>query len=299
MYAPKVEKNQATILEYLYRINKEVSGEDIRIATGLEPEHISDAIILLRDSGLVQIFAALGTLPYRFQSVKITAQGQLFVEKKKSETESKYTLSAKSDSYPKKLDELQDAIGQTNNQLRDLSNKIDRLTSTIEDASYLRPKFLESSPAQRTFGKQVEGILTSVLQSSAKVEICIMGYFDHESLDKMKEILARGGKVKIVHPELSGSKQDQGNLDALKRIEENGGEVRIHPMLHARIFYLGRDGQPWGAIVGSGDIKSDCLGGRRFDAGIWSNYPDIIKSVVDFFNRVWDDKGAKKLSETK
>lgn len=49
--------------------------------------------------------------------------------------------------------------------------------------------------------------------------------------------------------------------------------------------------------MGSGDIKSDCLGGRRFDAGIWSNHPDIIQSAVNFFKRVWDDEGIKSLSE--
>lgn len=298
MYTPKVEQNKTTILEYLYRINREVSGEDIRIATGIEPQHVNDAIELLGDSGLIEKFAALGTAPYRFQWVKIRAQGRLLVEKKKHE--GKYTVPPENDSTPNSVDKVQDTIRHTNEQLKNLSDKIDRLTSTIEDESYLRPKFLESSPAQRTFGREVEGILTNILQSrSKKVEICIMGYFDHESLDKLKEVLAGGGKVKIIHPELTTSRQDQGNLDALKRIEDNGAEVRIHSMLHARVFYLSKDGQPWGAIVGSGDVKSDCLGGRRFDAAIWSNYPDILKSVVEFFNRVWDDKGAKRLSEIK
>jgi hypothetical protein len=298
MYAPKTELNKTTILEYLYRVNRDVSGDDIRIATGVEPQHINDAIELLYNSGLVEKFATLGCAPYRFKVVRITAQGKLSVEKKKSE--GKYTVSAESDSTPSKVDRLQDAVGHTNNQLKNLSDKIDRLTSTIEDASYLRPKFLESSPAQRTFGKEIEGILTNILQSgSKKVEIHIMGYFDHESLDKLKEVLAGGGKVKIIYPELTSSKQDRGNLDALRRIEESGADIKIHPMLHARIFYLSRDGQPWGAVVGSGDIKSDCLGGRRFDAGIWSNYPDILKSVADFFSRVWNDKGAMKLSDIK
>jgi hypothetical protein len=176
---------------------------------------------------------------------------------------------------------------------------IHRLISTIEDKTFMRPKFLESSPAQRTFGEKVERVCDDFARggSSKGVEIYIAGYFDHHLLDKLKKILGNGGKVKIISPELTKSKGDKTNLDALKRMENVGAEVRIHPMLHARIFHINWAGNPWGVIVGSGDIKSDCLGGRRFDAGIWSNYPDIIKSTIDFFNRVWEDEGVKKLSE--
>lgn len=300
MYTSSIEENRATILGYIYRANKQVGGEDIRIATGLEAEQINEAVKQLDESKLVMSYLTfkIGTAPYNFSHVEIAPQGKIVAEKKKPL--SRYTLTSQGEDRNlilQKLDELKDRLGQTDRRVENLDSKVGRLTSTLEDESYLRPEFLESSPAQRTFGKQVEGILINTLQSnSKKVEIYIMGYFDHGSLDNLKEVLARGGKVKIICPELTASKQDQGNLDALKRIEDKGAEVRIHPMLHARIFYFSRDGQPWGAIVGSGDIKSDCFGGRRFDAGIWSNYPDIIKSVVDFFNRVWDDKGAKRLS---
>ena len=57
-------------------------------------------------------------------------------------------------------------------------------------------------------------------------------------------------------------------------------------MLHARIFCV--PGRQF-LIVGSGDLQTDCVGGTRYDAGIWSNYPDLIKSAIDFFKRVWDE----------
>jgi len=175
---------------------------------------------------------------------------------------------------------------------------INRLISTIEDKTFMRPQFLESSPAKRTFGEKIERVCDNFARGSSKgAEIYIAGYFDHHLMDKLKKILRDGGKVKIISPELTKSRGDQTNLDALKRMEKFGAEVRIHPMLHARIFFVNWAGSPWGVIVGSGDIKSDCLGGRRFDAGIWSNYPDIIKSTIDFFNRVWEDERVKKLSE--
>ena len=141
-------------------------------------------------------------------------------------------------------------------------------------------------------------ILDNILQSGFRnVELWIMGYFDQARIDKLKPILEKGTKVKIISPDLNLNKsQDKSNLDALKRMEKYGAEVRIHPMLHARIFYVLRDGSSE-VVIGSGDIKSDCLGGKRFDAGIRSNHPEIIAETMSFFSRVWDDDGAIKLSE--
>jgi uncharacterized protein YegP (UPF0339 family) len=138
-----------------------------------------------------------------------------------------------------------------------------RLALLAEDKAFLRPEFVESSPGIRTFGKRVGQILDDLLKSKGckGVEICIMGYFDQANVDRLKEILARGGMVRIISPagqlERGG---DRRNLDALRRMEKNGADVRIHPMLHARIFYVSTDEQPLGVIVGSGDLKADCMG---------------------------------------
>lgn len=110
----------------------------------------------------------------------------------------------------------------------------------------------------------------------------------------MREILAQGGKVKIISPIGQLEKRvDKRNLDALRRMEENGAEVRIHRMLHARIFFIIRDTLPWRVIIDSGDLKTYCFGGARFDAGIWSNHPDIMKSTIDF------SIGSGKIAESR
>jgi hypothetical protein len=179
-----------------------------------------------------------------------------------------------------------------------LEHRVGELESLVMDRSYLRPSFVESSPAQRSFVTLVDRILDNILQSGfKKAEMWIMGYFDQARIDKLKPILEKGTKVKIISPELNLSKsQDKSNLDALKRMKKYGAEVRIHPMLHARIFYIERDGSSE-VVIGSGDIKSDCLGGKRFDAGIRSNHPEIIADTIGFFSRVWNDDGAIELSE--
>lgn len=194
-----------------------------------------------------------------------------------------------------KLDKIEAAVNQAHQSVRQLISTlfaVQRLTTTLKDV--LRPEFLESSPTQRTFGEKVKGICDDILvKGSKQVLICITGYFDDELVGRLQKILSVGGAVRIIVPEL-----EIRAARTLKRlVEEYEAEVRIHPLLHARIFYVHRDGRPWGVIIGSGDITSDCLGGRRFDATIWSNHPDITKSTIDFFNRVWEDERAKKLSE--
>jgi hypothetical protein len=182
-------------------------------------------------------------------------------------------------------------------RLNDVLEELRRLVGLQMSKDYLRPRFVESSPAQRSFVELIDQILQSILQSGfGKVELWIMGYFDQARIDKLKPILAKGATVKIISPELKVQGPDRSNLDALRRMKKNGAEVRIHPMLHARIFYAYRDGTSE-VIIGSGDIKSDCLGGKRFDAGIWSDNPDVVRSTVDFFTRVWEDDETKKLDE--
>jgi hypothetical protein len=80
--------------------------------------------------------------------------------------------------------------------------------------------------------------------------------------------------------------QTKKNKDALKRILKAGARVRLHPMLHARIFCVP---QRQLLIIGSGDIQTECFGGERFDAGINSNNKDVIKQAMDFFKRVWEE----------
>jgi len=76
------------MLQYLYQIAIKsegetwVSGDDVHKATNLGPSQINDAIELLQNSGLVECFTALGTAPYNFESVKITAKGKQQIQKR-------------------------------------------------------------------------------------------------------------------------------------------------------------------------------------------------------------------------
>jgi predicted nucleotide-binding protein len=83
----EIEKNQKTILQFLYEVAKsdkperQITGEDVRKATNLSPTQINDAVELLEASHLIDWGQSLGTMPYLFYRVQINARGKLKVQK--------------------------------------------------------------------------------------------------------------------------------------------------------------------------------------------------------------------------
>jgi len=61
--------------------NAWVSGQELGQRTGLTPAEINDAVSLLRQSGYVNVQTALGTAPFTFRSVNITAAGRYELER--------------------------------------------------------------------------------------------------------------------------------------------------------------------------------------------------------------------------
>ena len=55
-------------------------------------------------------------------------------------------------------------------------------------------------------------------------------------------------------------------------------------MLHARFILT-----PGAAIVGSADVKSDCLGGRRFDVCIFTSDPILVTDLRLFADTLWTE----------
>ena len=162
--------------------------------------------------------------------------------------------------------------------LERLTEEVYRLRTVLESKEGLIPRFVECSPEIRTYRGRIEGLFRS---GRFDQDLYIMGYFDQIMLDKL---LPMARYVRIISP--AGALKTKKNKDALRRINKAGAKVRTHPMLHARIFCV-PDRRI--LIIGSGDLQTDCLGGSRFDAGVWSNYPELIKSAIDFFNRVWEE----------
>ena len=85
-----IQDNAYKILKFLYERQKEledeiyVDAEDVKNGTGLTAVQTNDAIELLHESGLVERLQTLGTAPYNFKSVLITARGKYEVERRRS-----------------------------------------------------------------------------------------------------------------------------------------------------------------------------------------------------------------------
>jgi hypothetical protein len=155
-----------------------------------------------------------------------------------------------------------------------------------ENKESLAPRFVESSPQTRTYSQLIENMFApghglGIMSGHDDRIVYIMGHFDQVILNKLIPIAK---KIKIISP--SDTLSRKKNKDALERLSKAGAEVRLHPMLHARVFCVPKSRF---LIVGSGDIQTDCFGGSRFDAGIMSNYPQAIDDAVKFFENVWSE----------
>jgi len=53
-----------------------MTGEELSRETSLSPEDINDAVTILSESGNVEWIRTLGTAPYAFRDVKLTARGR-------------------------------------------------------------------------------------------------------------------------------------------------------------------------------------------------------------------------------
>jgi len=175
-------------------------------------------------------------------------------------------------------------IEEIKRRLTAIEQEIARMRQIQENPLSLVPRFVENSPQIRTYSGIIEGLFDprmGGMRGGMAETFYVMGYFDQVLLNKLTPIVKQ---FKIISP--ATAIQTKKNKDALRRIQKVGADVRLHPMLHARIFCVP---QRQLLIIGSGDVQTECFGGERFDAGLFSNNPDVIKQAMDFFNRVWEE----------
>lgn len=193
-----------------------------------------------------------------------------------------FSLASKIDAEQRSLESIRMVVENLQKEFRPIREEIGGIQSLREHIAGIQKatfSFVESSPTVRSFEPTLRGLISG----SSSDGLTLAGYFDQAFLTDFKN-LSPMPKIKIISPELKNTKQDQVNLDALKRLKAMGAEVGFHPMLHAR-FALSQSE----IIVGSSDIKSDCLGGRRYDAGIWTNNPILVQSCKLFADRIWKE----------
>lgn len=191
------------------------------------------------------------------------------------------------DAYTIKLKSLKDTTDIFNElrSTRDILTKMGE-KSEIEEIKFLLTdinkssiSLLFSSPTRRTFEPKLRGILTSTNSGP----VYMAGYFDQAMLPELSDMTDKV-ELRILSPELKNTRQDNVNKDALERLHKKGAKIKVHSMLHARFVVT-----PTESIVGSADIKSDCLGGRRYDLCVYTNNPILISDLRDYANSIWSE----------
>lgn len=134
-------------------------------------------------------------------------------------------------------------------------------------------------------------------------ETYITGYFSEIVRQPLERIVRRRGgtprHVKLICQEFElKKKRDRRNLEVLRKLEKAKIEIKINHRIHARFLVGYHPPMQRGVLViGSFDFNNECYGKERHDAGIITWHPDLVRSAVELFHRIWNDTESIPLSE--
>ena len=123
-------------------------------------------------------------------------------------------------------------------------------------------------------------------------EVCRLMTELWRDFDSMQEAIGQefGSFLKLAHN--------------LHEIEKAGVEIKINNRLHARFLvaydivqeddYTKYQGL---VLIGSFDFNTECLGRERYDAGIKTRNPDLVKSTVELFEQIWNEPESIPLKD--
>jgi hypothetical protein len=148
--------------------------------------------------------------------------------------------------------------------------------------------FMELINHFKNVKKEFKGFRIPIIGHRAYNDIYATGFFGAQIADVLIEAVKTGRNVKIITEHM--------RADIIK-MHEGGVEVRQNKNIHTRMFIaFSRDEDISGGllILGSFDFDHVGLGGNRRDAGIITMHPDLVKSGVEYFETVWEDRYHSK-----
>ena len=138
--------------------------------------------------------------------------------------------------------------------------------------------------------------------------LCITGYFSETIRKQLESIIKISDyNVRLICPYLDLKKiKDRKNLQALRKLADAGAEIKVNDRLHARFLVAYNEVQKhpnieyWGLLlIGSFDFNTECIGRERYDAGVKTRHPDLIKSAVELFAQIWNEPESIPLKDYK
>ena len=133
-------------------------------------------------------------------------------------------------------------------------------------------------------------------------EVCITGYFSETIREALEEIVRiPRHRLRLICQEFDiKNLRDRKNLEVLKKLCKQGAEIKVNNRLHARflVAYFSELPEIRGLLViGSFDFNTECIGKERFDAGIKTTHPDLVKSAKKLFEEIWEEPESTPLLE--
>jgi len=131
-------------------------------------------------------------------------------------------------------------------------------------------------------------------------EIYITGYFSETIREALERIIKRweDRKVRLICPEFPiKSKRDRKNLEVLKKLADTGAEIKFNYRLHTRFLVANNPALGGLLLIGSFDFNSECISKERYDAGIKTRHPDLVKSATELFEQIWNEHESISLDD--
>lgn len=150
-------------------------------------------------------------------------------------------------------------------------------------------KFSASWYPYASFKKLIEQMGTHF---SSYKELWLTGHFSNSFVRRIKGlcVMYPGCDFRILAIDPKGN---SANMKALKDIKEEGGKVKIHKTLHARMFIgCNEVADIMFLLIGTHDYNREGISGENLNVGLYTRNPEIIKKAKDFFLEQWDSRDA-------
>ncbi|HZK62470.1 MAG TPA: phospholipase D-like domain-containing protein [Anaerovoracaceae bacterium] len=167
----------------------------------------------------------------------------------------------------------------------------DKITSIQADMKKFEIEFLDRD----SFKGFCDNLSSNLMNLN---DICLTGYFSQTIRTELENIaLNRDHRVRLISPDFQlGTNRDKKNLEVLRKLSKSGVEVRFNYRIHARLL-IAKNPLTSLLILGSFDYDTECIGTERYDAGIKTSHPDLVKAASDFFEQVWNDSETQSLKQ--
>lgn len=189
---------------------------------------------------------------------------------------------------------IQDAVLTCSRFLRDIF--VGGLNATaISEVKTKLPKKVTEFLTNDIASQPITEKITELLEN-ATTEILVFGWIGTILLKKLRELKQKGIEIKVITGLIKGIRQDVMKKEKQRAMKElisiiGKDNISIKPEFHGRAVIVDNK-----ALIGSMDLDSYSLTGTRIEFATYTEDPEIVRSLRNYFNRIftpWKEEKAK------